>query len=136
MDEQAIAEKQKANIPTQDPAPQPTEQPELVNTDQQTMQTDAPLEPLAGYKLADVLRIQYEPNDTEQAERLEYIYKEAAQLSGSAEYIDVAKHIRSLVEMLGAQSSQDPLYTVYQWMKLDSTRKKVEQEMQLYANRG
>lgn len=135
MDEQVIADKLKANLPQPTSQPVAPTEPEL-NTDQATLKVDMPLEPMVGYKLADIFQINFEPTDNVQTEKMKYVYDEASNIVSSTEYTDVAQYIRSLISMLGAQSTKDPLHTIYQWMKLDANRKKVEQEMKLYANWG
>lgn len=134
MDESQIAAKQRENIPQAEPQ-QPVEGGgPTPNTDQTTIKVDSPIEPMLGYKLSDVLGISYDPMDTDQADMMKFVFDEASKSSPTGEYTDVAKYIKDLVYMLGAQTTKNPLYTVYQWMKLDSNRKKIEEEMKLYTN--
>lgn len=132
MDEAQIAASLQARLSKPEAVKEPVA--EAINTDISTIQVDMPLEPMLGYKLADVFRVNFEPKDNVMTERMKFVYDEVSKTIGSTEYMDVAQYIRSLVEMLGAQSTQDTLYTVYQWMKLDSNRKKIEEEMKLYAH--
>jgi len=134
MTEEQIAAQQRENIPKQY-VDEPTVAEPTVNSEQATINVDAPLEPMVAYKLASLFGASYEPNETEKTDRLKYIYDIAVESSGSSEFFKVAEYVQGVISLLGAQSTKDPLYTVYQWLKLDAERKRVEREMNLYASR-
>jgi hypothetical protein len=135
MDEAQITESLKAKIERPAVATVALAVTDKVS-EQATVDTDMPLEPMIGYKLADIFGMNYDPKDNIMTDRLDFVYRQAIATTGSNEYTDVANYIRSLIDMLGARTNRDPLYTIYQWLRLDDSRKKIEEEMKLYAHWG
>jgi len=137
MDEQQIVERLAKTIPrdnvlTADVVPEEA----TPNQDMATINVEAPIEPMIGYKLSEILGVGYDPKDTEINDRLDYIYNAAKERAGSEDWVEIASTIRELTYMLGSHSAKDPIQNLYQWIKLDEGRKRIEREQSLYVNRG
>ncbi len=81
------------------------------------------------YKLQDFFGEQYKDSDEVKRHQVEYIYKEVSQLIDTQDYGFVVSKIRDLERIVGTTSRPDRLYRMYQWLKLDKTRRSVEAEL-------
>lgn len=129
MDENQIVERLKENVPPPyetDVAPK--EIPAPVQG-QATTSPDYELNELVQYKLHDFFGEQYKPNDEVNRQRLQYIYTEVSGLIDNQDYGFVVAKVRELERIIGTVNGEDRLYKLYQWLKLDNTRRSIEAQM-------
>lgn len=128
MDEEAIAAKQRDNIPApvEQKAPAPVAAQEGLASD---FTGEFKLDEMTQYKLHEFFGEQYRSSDEESKQRASYIYETVAHLIGTSEYGYVISKMRDLEQMIGAGNSEQRLYKLYQWLKLDNARKKIDSEM-------
>lgn len=125
MDEATIADKLKQNLPKPyetDIAP--------VETPESGAETVAPtgLDELTQYKLHNYFGEQYKQTDEVKRQQLHYIYEKVTEMVHAPDYGFVVAKIRDLEQILGTFNSEDRLYKLYQWLKLENVRKGVEAE--------
>lgn len=129
MTEQEIQDQLKQNIKEPEPfvpAPRPAQD---TNSGQATVSPSYELDEITQYKLHDYFGEQYKPNDEVSRERLQFIYGEVLRTLDTQDYGYVLAKISDLERMIGTVHSDDRLYRLYQWLKLDSVRRNVEAEM-------
>lgn len=129
MDESQIAAQLKQNLPQPyqtDIAPQP--EPDTTNG-QATVATDYPLDEIVQYKLHDYFGETYKPNDETKRQQLSYIYEEVSGMLEDKEYGFVVARIRELERMIGTANSDNRLYRLYQWLKLNNVRRNIDAQM-------
>ena len=129
MDEQQIQEQLRQKVePAQEftPAPKPE-----VDTSQGQAQPaqQFDLDEITQYKLHDLFGEQYRPHDEVARQRLSFIYERVSAMVDNQEYGYVAAKINELQRMIGISQSDNRLYKLYQWLRLDSVRKGVDAEM-------
>lgn len=93
---------------------------------------DAPLidlDELTQYKLHDFFGEQYRATDEIKRQQLSYIYQQVSKMIETQDYGFVVAKMRDLEQMMGIAHSQDRLYKMYQWLKLDSMRKSIDMQM-------
>lgn len=129
MNEQQIQEQLKQNLqkpdyeeptPTLPPPPEPTD----------GIPSNIELDELTQYKLHDLFGQPYQQHDEVSRQRLNYIYKEVSKMTDSSDYGFVASRISELQRIIGISNSNDRLYRLYQWLKLNNVRKNTEAEME------
>ncbi len=132
MDESEIAAKLATNIPKvvvdnpevkQDPSP--TQPADYGYAD------EIPMDDLTRYKMMDSFGIA--PNyrdDPETISKLDYIYQWASELSNSRDYLMVMRAIRSAENALGYNPLKPRINRLYEFAKLDKSRRKIEMEME------
>lgn len=126
MEEKQIADDLKQNIT---PAYKTDIAPVTSNDGTLSYATDFPLDELIQYKLHDYFEEQYKPNGEENKQRLSFIYSEVSNLIDNQDYGFVIAKIRDLERIIGTATSDNRLYRLYQWLKLDKTRRSIESEM-------
>lgn len=131
MDEQLLQEKLKQNIPTADeftPAPkiEPTEFP----AGSDTADSIDSMTEMMQYKLSDFFGETYRPNDEIKRQQMKYIYEKVLGMVESPEYGFIVEKLGQLVRVLGLADSEQKVYKVYQWLKLDSMRKNIDKQME------
>lgn len=87
------------------------------------------LDDLTKFKLHEYFGQKFKTYDTDTIQRVEYIYKTAAEIAGSSEYGQIISTIRSMEQMLGSYNSDNRLYKMYEWMRLDNARRRISTEM-------
>lgn len=126
MDEEAIAAKLRQNIP------QPIDQPVVPTptvSDPVLTPVHTGLDEITQYKLHDYFGEQYKPSDEVSHQRVQYIYEQVSKMIEHPEYGFVLAKIRDLERMIGIAQDNGRIYKLYQWLKLDNTRRSIEAEM-------
>ena len=127
MDEKAIAEQQKANIP------QPTEHtPAPVTPPEATGFGDAEigLDEITQFKLHDVFDAKYEEKDEDARRYLQFIYERASDMAENKEYPFVVAKIREVMRIAGIAHSDRKMFKTYQWLKLAGLSKNINKQME------
>lgn len=131
MDEQQIVDGLKENIPVAYESPVA----KLTNpVSELSYASDFPLDELVQYKLHDYFGEQYRPNNEENKQRLSFIYDEVSKMVDERDYGFVIAKIRDLERIIGITTTDNRMYRLYQWLKLDKTRRSVEAEMGAITN--
>lgn len=129
MNEAEIVNKLKDNVPVpEEPTPPPVAPPDTTSG-QAKQATTIDLDELTQYKLHDLFEQEYRANDETTRQQLSYIYNEIASTLTEPEYGLVAAKIRDLQRTIGIAYSDNRIYRLYQWLKLNNVRKGVEGEM-------
>ena len=129
MNEQEIANNLKQSIPQpEEPVLAPTPPPDT-SSGQATTGLAYELDELTQYKLHDLFDEAYKPNDEVTKQRLSYIYQEVTKMVPESDYGFVAAKIRELQRIIGISDTNNRIYKLYQWLKLNNTRKNIEAEM-------
>lgn len=130
MDSEAqIVEKLKQNVTPQATTVLAPIAPPSTDNGQAVVASKYPLDEMVQYKLHDYFGEQYKPNDEEARQRLEYIYTQVSELVGEQDYGIVLAKIRNLEDIIGTNYSDNRIYKVYQWLKLDKARRSIDAEM-------
>jgi hypothetical protein len=84
-------------------------------------------------RVADFLGVDYqERQDPKLAERIDYIYRWGQTEAGSEDRLKSLIAVQNLIKGLGyTEKGKEMIRKVYRWMKLDTTRKNIEKEMEL-----
>jgi len=123
--EEQIAENLRQNIP------QPTETTVADPVVSDPVETDAEfrLDDITSYKLSQHFGEQWTPTDVTANRQLNYIYEHIANRIGTSEYPFVVAKVNELSRMLGFSHTDNARYRLYQWLKLDQNRSRIELEM-------
>lgn len=124
MDEQTIVEQLRQKIappPVFTPAPK------------------TPLEPVEGssstpdtlgeftlMKIHDYFGERYKPNEAELSQYAEYIYTQVGGLINSTDYVEIMTKVQELERIAGVRFSENRMYKLYQWLRLDQVRREAE----------
>lgn len=100
-----------------------------INQGEAKIAPEAPLSELTQYKLQDYFGEQYKEGDEVKRQQVEYIYEQVSKMIDSQDYGFVVAKIRDLEQIIGTYNSEERLYKLYQWLKLENTRRSVEAEM-------
>lgn len=124
MDETEIAQKLRAKTtqPVHNEA-------EPVVSDPHEVPVKYELDEITQYKLHQHFGENYREGDETARQQLQYIYEHIADRIGSKEYPFVVAKINELRRMLGLNYDNNSRYKLYQWLKLDQKRTKIEMEM-------
>lgn len=125
MDEQTIADSLRSNVPesaSHDMAAPVVGDPNLT-------QIEYPLDELTQYKLHQQFGENYKEGDDVAKQQLAYIYSDIAQRIHTSDYTFVVAKMNELRRMLGLNHDENARYKLYQWLKLDQKRSKIEMEM-------
>ena len=118
----------------QEQAPQPTVEENSAAQEQKTppelMSTSENIE---YQRVSDFLGVDYnERQDPRMAEKIDFIYRWGQTESGSEDRLKALIAIQNLNKGLGyTEKGPEMIKKLYRWMRLDTSRKKIEQEMQL-----
>lgn len=130
MDESQIANNLKQNIPQ---APEHITAYPVVS-DPQMVPIAYDLDEITQYKLHQHFGETYREGDLEGNKQIDYIYKSVAEQIGSNDYPIVVAKINELKRMLGLNHTENARYKLYQWLKLDQKRSRIEQEQGVLTN--
>lgn len=128
--EDQIVQKLKQNIPEPyktDLAPV-TDVP--ANNGQAEIAPAYELDEMVQYKLHDLFGTQYRPTDEVSKQRVQYIYETVSKTLEDPQYGFVAAKIREIERIAGITNSDDRIYRMYQWLKLENIRRTTESEME------
>lgn len=127
MDETQIADNLKQNIPKESiyapPVPTPT------IGDPQLVPITYDLDELTMYKLQQHFGETYDDKDDIAKQQLGFIYEAVAERVGTKDYVFVTAKINEIRRMLGLNHTDNPRVKLYQWLKLDQKRSRLESEM-------
>lgn len=127
MDENKIAQTLKQNIPqTVESTPVA---PTPVVSDPALTPITYDLDEMTLYKLQQHLGDTYKEGDIQGNQQASYIYKTVAERIGSQDYPVVVAKINDLNRMLGISHAENARYKLYEWLKLDQKRSRIEMEM-------
>lgn len=87
------------------------------------------LDEMIQYKLQDYFGETYKDTDTIKRQQVEYIFKQVSAQLGTTDYGQVVAQCSNLERMIGLNGAPDRLYRLYQWLKLDNTRRSIDAEM-------
>jgi len=87
------------------------------------------LNELTVFKLHDFFGESYRSTDESKVQQAKYIYEKVAQISGEIDYGMIVGKMRDLERIAGLANSQNRMYKLYQWLKLDSIRRSTESQM-------
>lgn len=132
MDEQTLADNLKQNIPKESTYTPPTPVPTV--SDPQLVPVPYELDELTTYKLQQHFGETYDDKDTVAKQQLGYIYEAVAERIGSKDYPFVVAKISEMKRMLGLNHTDNSRYKLYQWLKLDQKRSRLESEMGAISN--
>lgn len=132
MDETQLAARLKDSIPADSvyQAPIPAEPEQNTNNGQATIAPSYALDEITQYKLHDLFGAQYDTKDEVARQQLNYIYEQVAGMLPEKEYGFVAAKIVDLQRIIGIASSDDRIYRLYQWLKLNNVRRNLDAEME------
>jgi len=130
MDEQKIQATLKQNIPQ---APQHQMAAPVVS-DPNIVPVEYSLDELTQYKLQQHFGETYREGDTKGNDQISYIFNAVAEQLGTKDYPVVVAKINELKRMLGLNHTDNARYKMYQWLKLDQRRSRIEQEQGVITN--
>lgn len=130
MDESQIQEKLKQNIPQ---APEHTAAAPVIG-DPQIGPVEYQLDEITQYKLQQHFGETYREGDTVGNQQATYIYQSVSEQLGTKDYPVVVGKINELKRMLGLNHTENSRYKLYQWLKLDQRRSRIEQEQGVLVN--
>lgn len=130
MDEAKIQQTLKQNIPA--PAEHTPAAPTV--SDPSLVQVHYDLDELTQYKLMQHFGENYKEGDQTARQQISYIYEAIADQIGSKDYPVVVAKINDLKRMLGLNHTDNARYKMYQWLKLDQKRSRIEQEQGVLIN--
>jgi hypothetical protein len=88
---------------------------------------------IAAYRLMDYFEVPMsDRKDRTTTDKLNYIYQWAIDMNNSDDNVDVMSYIREQENRLGISLKENKLNSLYQWIKLDKERRRVEKEMSLW----
>lgn len=129
MDEAQIAENLKANIPKEE-APK-LSQVETIRQDiSEGVSTPDNLDDMTAYRITTMLGEEYSPSDGTAKSQAEYIYTKIGDMIGSTDYYEITSKIREVLRIAGLQYTDNKLYKLYQWIKLENMRRNIDVEME------
>lgn len=101
---------------------------------QATTESEYPLDEMTQYKLHDYFGEYYKDSNEVKRQQAQYIYDEVAKTLEDKQYGFVVAKIRDMERVIGTTNSENRLYKLYQWMKLDKMRRNVEAEQGALSN--
>ena len=130
MDEQALAAELAQNVvrPTEQPPEQivtPTQEPDSLARTAELIDLDE----LTQYKLHDFFGEPYRANDEVKRQQMQYIYGCVSKMIGTQEYGFVVAKMREMERIIGIVHSDNKIYKMYQWLKLDNMRRNIDAQM-------
>lgn len=87
------------------------------------------LDELTQYKLHDFFGEPYRANDEVKRQQMQYIYGCVAKMIGTQEYGFVVAKMRDMERVIGIAHSDNKIYKMYQWLKLDNMRRNIDAQM-------
>jgi hypothetical protein len=92
------------------------------------------LDEITQYKLHDFFGEPYKANDEIKRQQISYIYENVSKMVDSPEYGFVVAKLRDLERIIGISQSEDKIYKMYSWLKLNNIRKNVDLQMGAIGN--
>lgn len=123
--ETEIQQTLKQNIPQ---APQHVMAAPVVG-DAQEVPIEYGLDEITLYKLQQHFGETYKEGDITGNKQMSYIYDAVSEQLGTKDYPVVVAKINDLKRMLGLNHTSNPRFKLYQWLKLDQKRSRIEMEM-------
>lgn len=127
MDETKIAESLKQNIPQEVEATPVTPKPTV--SDPALVPITYDLDEMTLYKLQQHFGDQYKEGDFDGNKQASYIYQTVSDRVGTQDYPVVISKINDLKQMLGINHAENARYKLYEWLRLDQKRSRIEMEM-------
>lgn len=130
MDEQQIADNLKQNLPQPyktDIAPSDTSE---AITGQADASPPLELDELTMYKVHDFFGQQYKDTNESAKQQAKFVYEEVAKQIGTTDYPAVISKIIDLEGLIGTRNSDNRMYRLYEWLRLDTIRRSTENQMQ------
>lgn len=94
---------------------------------------DVQLDDMMHYKLHEYFGEQYRSTDEQSKQRVEYIFKTVAEQIGTNDYSFVVAKIRDLEQIIGIAHAENRMYRLYEWLRLNNIRRKIDMEMDAVA---
>lgn len=128
MNEEALAARLRENLPSQ---------PEEETTKVDEKKPEVTEDTLLSTKIDDITQLKiheyfgqkYRTSDEESKQRTSYIFETVAKDIGTIEYSKVISRIHEIEQFVGTTRSDNRLYKLYEWLKLDNTRRRASMEM-------
>lgn len=125
MNEEAIAEQQRANLP------QPTEHTPAVDAPPEaTGFIDGGLDELTQYKLHDFFGENPKRSDYDTKQHLGFIYQEVSKMIDSTDFIDITNKMSEIMQIAGLNHSDRRIYKLSEWLKLRSVASNAHKKME------
>lgn len=128
MEEQIAAQLQQRIPQTEEPQPAVVTK-DLGHPGQADVAVPLELDEMTQYKLHDYFGEQYKPRDEVNRQRISFIYEAVSKMADEPEYGFIVNKIREIERIAGTSRSDNRIYRLYQWLKLDNIRKNTEAEM-------
>lgn len=130
MDETQIVEKLKANV-TSPPDTILTPAIPEINTDngQATIAPAYSLDELEQFKLHQFFGEIYSPVNVINQKQIQFIYNAVRGMVDEPEYSHILAKISDIERVIGTANSEQRLYKLYQYLKLDKVRSNIDKEM-------
>lgn len=126
MNEEEIVARLKSSIPVNDaPTTSPIVQTPVTDEASTHGQVNQ-LDEITKYKLQDYFGVRYRPTDEVSNQQVAYIYETVSKSLEDKDYGFVISRIRELERMIGTANSDNRVYKLYQWLKLENIRKNIE----------
>lgn len=125
MNETEIVNQLKQNLPAE---PVHTPAAEIVS-DPSMVPVAYDLDEITQYKLQQHFGETYNEGDQVAKQQLAYIYESISEQIANKDYPFVVAKINELKRMLGLNHTDNSRYKLYQWLKLDQRRSRIEMEM-------
>lgn len=134
MDEEQIANKLKQNLPQpQEPTAPVQATPQPVGQAEQAMPVEE-VDEMTVYKMHEFFGEKYRSTDEVKVQQAKYVYQKVAEISGETEYAFIIQKTRELERIIGTANSENRLYKMFQWLKLDSMRRNIEAQQEAMRN--
>ena len=136
MNETEIAQRLQASIPADSVyTPPPVSNPEEpISPNEARDQSAYELDEVVQYKLHDLFGAQYNAKDETTRQQLSYIYEQIANMLPEKEYGFIAAKINEMQRIIGIAHSDDRIYRMYQWLRLNNVRRNLDAEMSSLTN--
>lgn len=89
------------------------------------------LDELTMFKMHDFFGEEYKSSNADNKTRLQFIYNTISEQIGSQDYLAVLSKANEIERLIGSAHAQNRIYRLYQWLSLDSIRRKTEKAMRL-----
>lgn len=127
--ESEIAERVKQNIPQPAQAVPAPKQPIDTQFGRATTAVTMDFDELTLYKLHNFFGQTYAASDLDNVKRIKYIYGRIAEDIGNPDYPHVISKAADLMRKAGIANSDNRIYRLYQYLKLDNVKRGIETEM-------
>ena len=120
-----------------DRVPLTTDKPEAIPVQEESVHLEGLgfMDNIEYHRAADGLDINYEDrNDSKVSEQVDYLMDYAKEITGKEDRLDLLLALKSIQRSLGyTETGKTGLKKLYNWVRLDSQRRRIEKKMEVYA---